>query len=478
MTVASNDSVTGSLGMSLGIDTTDPQIAGGINGVIAQATGEGASDTETRARISTLLHQFSSISQGQNIDAGAAIQAASQYVTQFHSIAGAIDTAGGLVSAVQAAASGSATPPDLVTDFTGPVIAALTTAGAVSAGVGAAIVGVVTIVGSLLDAANIFGTKPQGQDVCGTYMNPPPDFVINCVGMYDPSAPISPGSPSWRSFPEPAVKADAAWFGTGQSTGGVFFDWQGAHWVVAQTFGTNQRPIDAMFPEYARLYQESTGSASDFQKAFFTAWKANKQYWINGRKGASDAQVLIQTLRLWNRAHMSTSSLSLASGNASYISTLVAGAVALLSVGSDTQSSNNPTDYLLSGNALHMNTGPLKARPPGTPVPSHLVALFGINSIGAKLSSLIGLGPQPPTPVHPAAPPIQVTTKTVAMNFRGLFGPQAAAAPVVAPPPVSGFSKFAPFIPAVLGVVAFPFLGVTGPVVGGLVTVLWKEMKK
>jgi len=44
-------------------------------------------------------------------------------------------------------------------------------------------------------------------------------------------------------------------------------------------------------------------TVTDFQKAFFAAWKANQEYALNGLLPQPDGVVLLHLIRLWNAAH-------------------------------------------------------------------------------------------------------------------------------------------------------------------------------
>jgi hypothetical protein len=69
-----------------------------------------------------------------------------------------------------------------------------------------------------------------------------------------------------------------------------------------------RRPIDAAFPEYHYLVCETQATnASEFQKMFFQAWKANQSFALNGLKVQPNAVVLAHVLRLWNAAHSASS---------------------------------------------------------------------------------------------------------------------------------------------------------------------------
>lgn len=245
-------------------------------------------------------------------------------------------TIGGAVSAIEGLISigGQVDPSKVANTFVGTMIGIGTLVGGLSAGVGAAIIGGFGAVVGFLDslstpatagpmvqicAASQYGTDVYQYTEAGT--NRPMKFTVGCVGVYPLSpTPPSPGSFGWRRFPDPNNPADAAWFQIGQlaipgdtsRTNG--FEWQDAFWNLGYSrsyntawypANTNLRPIDAAFPEYRYLECELSQSAiSDFQRAFFTAWKANREYALNGLQPQRDAAVLVHVLNLWNASHL------------------------------------------------------------------------------------------------------------------------------------------------------------------------------
>ena len=50
--------------------------------------------------------------------------------------------------------------------------------------------------------------------------------------------------------------------------------------------------------------------------------------------------------------------------------------------------------------------------------------------------------------------------------------------PGVGAAPGQGWETWLPFVPAVLGLVAAPFVGVLGPLIGGSISALWYEIRK
>jgi hypothetical protein len=336
---------------------------------------------EIAIRQNTLVQSFSDLYRNSsNLDAGQVLNAAKSFVGQNHTVAGAIDTAAGLVDAVAAAASGA--PPSAVfSNFAGPLVGGLVLTGALAAGVGAAIVGGVAMVGAILD--KITGEPSTAVKICGSTLPSAPDISIGCVVGFDNHAgPISPSSKLWRPFPEPSRAADAPWFSTGESAwqGGAF-SWQGGVWTVIQGHGRG-RTIDAAFWDYDQVSSDAAFvpdlggqipqlSLQPFAQGFFTAWKAAAAYALNGLKNATAAQTLEQFLRIWNRAHERSMQLTLRQG-ATYLGRSYYAASLV-----DAVLRGGATDILSpDGSGVVINLGPLKpklsAPPITTTVPIHL----------------------------------------------------------------------------------------------------------
>lgn len=311
----------------------DQQFSNAWGDINSQLLSEGASQTQINAAKGALATSFNQLTQNLGVgDAGQALTMAKEYVAQGQTIAGAVGHVQGLIQAAQQGAP----PVQLLEGFTGVMIGAMVTAGAFSAGIGAAIVGVADALYEMLNSANLFGSAPTGTQICpGVYVATVPQWVYNgsasdtviasmispvCVGFYGQS--VTPGSANWRNFPDPNNPADAAWF---NCSGGII-NWGPAGAPLGCTasclstpgstnlFGTNASspgvpPIYQVFPEYAHLSCETYNGAqfipglTGFQQAFFSAWKLNRSYVLNGLKAVPDWQVLLHVARTWNAAH-------------------------------------------------------------------------------------------------------------------------------------------------------------------------------
>lgn len=399
----------------LGIAVDDPQVASALASVQADAAWEGAGEQETLSRVRTLFDSYQQIFAHGNIDAGKALDAAKQFVSQNHAVSGAIDTASGLLSAAQAAASGNMNPADVAAAFSGPVVAAMVAAGAVSAGTGAAIVAGLAVADSLLDSAGVFPTRP-GFQVCPDFRitTPnPPDFAIGCVAVFDALGAITPGSKQWRAFPEQNNGADAWWYRAAPDDP-PFIDWKGARWIIQEGPLSLARPITQAFPETMAVLMDpsvfvesnalstwgvlpSNPSAeqlqvfADFQRAFAQAWKSNKEFWVNGRHGADDVQVLEHFARIWNRSHQPGQGLDVGAAPGAAEVNLAGGGLLVYSPYFTTLVTQlgraNATDVMSSdGIRLHINTGPLK--PPRGAFIKGIGLHFTLTKLPAKLPVL------------------------------------------------------------------------------------------
>jgi hypothetical protein len=241
----------------------------------------------------------------------------------------------------------------------------------------------------LLNAANVFPNRP-GFDVCPGFQikTPnPPDFAIGCVAVFDPLGAITPGSKQWRAFPEAANHADGWWYtGPDQNTPD-WIDWKGARWIIQKGALSLARPITQAFPEsMAVLTDPATfgvnalstwgvlpwnpsadqlGAFADFQRAFAQAWKSNKEFWLNGRHGADDVQVLEHFARIWNRGHMPGQGLDVGAAPANTEVNLAGGGLLVYSPYFTTLVTQlgraNVADVMSSdGMRVHINTGPMK----------------------------------------------------------------------------------------------------------------------
>jgi len=360
------------LGFGLGDDFSEldklPEFHQGWLAIASQVQAEGGDALELDAAKRAYASSYLGLTRAIGVDPHAAIDAAKKYVLAANTIAGAVQNVEGLIAAAQSGAP----PGVMIQAFTGTLIGTLVVTGVVTAGVGAAIVAGVTIAAQLFQQWGLFGTPPKGVEVCpGVHCDPAPNWVINCVCVWADRV-ISPSSPNWRHFPEPNRSEDNVWF-DGRGGG----SWHGGTWTGGGGLGSNwgnqaaepgTRMIDVAFPSYRHLECEQQkllpGVVGEFQKAFFAAWKANKEYSINGLKAVDDWQVFLHTVRLWNRAHAPGNGFDF-TANATSSQAIYGDCPAdlipyeSLLVGDVLNNSGSPqTDA--PGNKVHINTGSRK----------------------------------------------------------------------------------------------------------------------
>jgi hypothetical protein len=298
-----------SLGDFVSLTQSDPNFATAWGDINAQLDIEGASVTEINSAKVAMTNAFEQIStQAFGLSGQDAINAAKQFVLTGQTVIGAVNTIRGLISAVN-----TDTPVELMQAFTGTMVAIAVGAGAFSMGLGAAIVAAVGAVLDVMQSIGLFGRPPSGVTISGcggdVHFDPAPDYTVGCIGLRGPR--VSPTSLNWRTFPTLAGLNDSAWFEFLQARdthqADLWGTWKGVEiWAPHP----NSRLIDFAFPKYARVLAESNmgqgtgGYFGEFLQAFYVAWRSNAEYGLNGLQPQPDEQVLIHTLRLWNRAHL------------------------------------------------------------------------------------------------------------------------------------------------------------------------------
>jgi hypothetical protein len=247
--------------------------------------------------------------------------AAGSLLMNTSTIAGAVQNVEGLI---QGATSGNSA--EIVQALTGTMVSGLGLAigaGAVSFGVGAAIVAGLEIAAAVF--GQIFNQTAPVATLCGTNLNFSYNIAVGCVcstGQVVKGGPGTNGTVNqyWRRFPEPSNQADAWWFQpvtllnwSSKWTSGASSD----QWYAIAPdgpLGTQLRPIDLAFPQYHQLECDlnavaaaaslpdgggqltgafaaiaalqglpQTYSANDvalakFVQAYFAAWKAAQEY--------------------------------------------------------------------------------------------------------------------------------------------------------------------------------------------------------
>ena len=190
-----------------------------------------------------------------------------------------------------------------------------------------------------------------------------------------------------------------------------------------------------------------------FEKYFLPILLQDLEAWANGSGFVPTRTLLGQAVSAWNASHGSSPSITYQPvdyGTSGYL--------------------NNPIPSMILGAQGDLNMTTLTQSAPISVNlgPSQIATSNPAASAARKLVSILGAvaNPSPPTPVTPEAPPAQ---RVVSMAFHAL--PAAA-------PPESAWAKYGPYAPAAVGLALFPLAGVVAPILGGVATLIWKEMKK
>ncbi len=429
------------LGSPSDFSSLDPAVQAVFNnGPGAQLQAEGADSPTITGQQSNFAAQYNALVQtASGVSWQQLANAAAQYVGLGNTVQGAQQIVGGLVDAFTSKGGDTA---GVINSFTGIAIAEVGTAvavGAVSAGVGAAIVAGIELVSALV--GSIFDTPAPTAQVAGCGLPYTPAFVIpgsevwSIDGQKTLAGPSTATYSQWRKFPNPNTSGDSWWFqnatGVGgdcgaqswQNAGCVNTDWNHGSWsdrwaLCGAKSGAAWRPIDgACFengsPVYAQLesdnlmlwtpwaagaHLEAMPLLQLLQQAFFIAWKANREYDFNGLARQNDWQVLQQVILRWNMAREPGNGVSLPAATWSpltYGSPPDPVTCYMQMVLNDLQrnSSSVVTAYdstsgrgvLNSDGSIHVNTGPLKSLPKATPPAS-----TSSSSSGGKV--LVGAG--------------------------------------------------------------------------------------
>jgi hypothetical protein len=209
--------------------------------------------------------------------------------------------------------------------------------------------------------------------------------------------------------------------------------------VPNQWAQSGKRPIDCAFDVYRYLECEmSQSNVTDFQKAFYTAWKANKEYELNGLKSQPDWQVFLHLVRVWNSSHLSGSIVvvtqkdsdlyqpfpgSCDTGKPKYYETLVSDAFNYLQ--------SNPSDpfYIAtpgqkgSQNGIILHDGNLRtttwAVNPNAPISSPATVTKRVAAAGAASAAVVVLGAVAYSQMTGVA--LDVVAKQVWRGVKGVF---------------------------------------------------------
>ena len=271
--------------------------------------------------------------------------AAASVSLQVNSIAG---KAALVENLIQGVVSGNA--PEVVQALGGSLCAvagAAIAASTVSFGVGGAIILGIAVLETVV--SGLFSKTPPAATICGVNLANQPGIVVNCawsqgkptdsgtgrVGTTGSSTPQS--NPFWRRFPLPSRSTDAWWFQ--YVSGAPFYDtiWTSGSSSDEWGAASGARPIDAAFPQYHQLECDASAASlaaslpdtggvapaviggqptivtyspddvqfARFIMAYFGAWQANAEFFLNGTNPnyASDRALLDHILNFWNDTH-------------------------------------------------------------------------------------------------------------------------------------------------------------------------------
>lgn len=152
--------------------------------------------------------------------------------------------------------------------------------------------------------------------------------------------------------------------------------------------------MEQMFPVLS-IDAAQAASFRDFQRGFIQAWKANREFQLNGLKSQPDWQVLMTYILAWNRAHFATSALTIKGDSRSLVlpqdlpRPTISYVQYLLNSywRSMTATDENGVPPVVAGGTLKLNTG---ARKPDTPLAATATPI----QYGPRFG--IGVKPTPP----------------------------------------------------------------------------------
>lgn len=305
--------------IGVGADTgllSDPAISDAWSQIEGQMQTEGATSTAVALAQNNFLDTLTGLTGpggvlSQSADAAKAVDAAKNLIVSGKTILGAVNHVEGLIAVAQGGNSQATFQA-----FTGTMIGLATTAGVLTAGVGAAVAFGLTVAMDFFQNIGLFGAAPSGVSLPGcspnVTFNPAPTLAVGCVALTDahddPNAgAIQHGSPYWRTFPKGSGgnTNDARWY---EAPAPNYIQWAGSPngpmytWAPA---GFGPRLIDVAFPDWHLIACTSAIPAGleAFTTAFNQAWVSNKEYEFNGLKSQKDSVVFDHMVQIWNRAH-------------------------------------------------------------------------------------------------------------------------------------------------------------------------------
>lgn len=442
--------------------------------VQAQLNAEGAGIEDINRAKEQFGSQLSALASGFQSDIGQAAKGAAEYVQAGFTVSGAVMNVVGLVDGAS-----KEPPAQLVQTSVGVLVGILVATGAATAGVGAAITGVVAVLTMVLSKAGLFGEAPSGTEICpGVTVSPKPDWVVGCIPMWSPShdgKPVTAAmmqtsgatavNPLWMRFPRKDRAKDKYWFLPNN-----------AFLKPDDPKAQFNRNIDVAFPPFAWIERDDAKPdprIGDFLKAYSTAWRINGERALNGQKPSTDAEVLYHTNLAWNNAHS-----SLGTGDVMLkqqalpgwvrIAPPPAGAPYVASLIASMQAGGLTDNFGPDGQSLRIHMGARKTAASPKIVALHLK---GLQAAGI------------PQTVHVVALTLRgaAMTSAVAAQAAQVPSPQNTVLPLhqlFGVAPATGLKRWLPYLPAAMGVVLFPVVGVVAPLAGSALSALWWEIEK
>lgn len=309
--------------------------------VQAQLTAEMAGLEETNTAKLAFSSELTALAQQFGTTIVEAAPAAALHTIANVTKAGCLEAVSGLVASVSGGVHSPADDAKLTTQVVGVLVSVGVAAGIATAGVGSAVIGVVSTLVGVLTQVGLFGQPAPGQQIPGApsgwTSNPPASHIIGAPGApfggvprwgnpvasaMIPSLGGAQANPDWMPFPEltpdlgdpnstpPAGmsfqnRLIRAWYSNLGSSDHPMKSWNNFSLtsrtgVPDSTWGSwygdfqGQRPIDIAFPAFARLMKEVQSGVGAFDPIFFSALQ---------KVGPISVTSPLQTLAQFNQAY-------------------------------------------------------------------------------------------------------------------------------------------------------------------------------
>jgi hypothetical protein len=458
---------------------------------------EGAIDTEVqRAKLLIGKAGMQFLSSIDN-DTDAAVASAHDIVKIGATLVGNLSNIEGLVASVE---KGDVAQMAQLT--IGLLVSAAVAAGAVSMGIGAAVVGCVAAISSVFKTKDLYSYV---FDSCPgyAYMDKP-TYLCGCMPQFHlantaPMAqtaggPVPVSSKAWSPIPKRGWewgKRDAngalIWTHTGKDDKMFFAD---VKWYSDNYKGVRfpdsvlaQNPImmDLWFPGYSAIMDRpiipgASAEVRKFLETFKAAWLMNKESQFNGHKGVPDSDVLGRAVRTWNHCHdLSGPSYVLGSKP----SVLPVGAAVMTAQVLEAKDKASESQLIIY--TRQRQPAPVVV----VQVPRNIVSL-AVGDAGG-LPAAMARQAAAAKAAAAVAPPYHPLHMTVLDATKGAV-PTLTKVSSIAKHLPAGMVKFVGHVPSkatlmhytpmVVGLALTPFLGFVAPVIGGALSALWINLGK